>query len=134
MRRWCKHPVIAFDEGGSLEALIFPDLSYASGWMEAIDVDDGEYGETAWLDDGEVVRTSVEEVARGDRRVRLTPTGHHDVPELRRRLARAHPELAEASTSAIQAFTAAHLAVERAWRESHWQRRLSRWMRRRLQG
>ncbi|WP_328291243.1 hypothetical protein OG218_00480 [Kineococcus sp. NBC_00420] len=122
--------VIAFDAEDSLEPIVFVDLSFAASSMEAIDVDDGEYEEIAWFDDGEVIKVGIERVARADLRVKLTPTGQYDLPALREALARTRPDLAEADVVAVRAFAAEELAAEETWQESRWHRRLSRWLHR----
>jgi hypothetical protein len=122
--------VIAFGVGDAPEPIVFTDLDVAAGWMEAIDIDDGEYERTAWFDDGETIEVDVEQVARADLRVKLTPTGFHDLPGLRRALARTRPHLADADPAAVRTFAAEELAADEAWRQTRWHRRLSRRLRR----
>ncbi|MDQ3465221.1 MAG: hypothetical protein M3500_11110 [Actinomycetota bacterium] len=47
--------VFVFDSDGDLN--VFPSLETASGWMEAVDVDNGEYA-AAFLHNGTVVQMS----------------------------------------------------------------------------
>lgn len=122
--------MIVFDGRDTHEAITFDDLRAAAGWMEAIDVDDGEYEKIAWFDDGEVIEVGVEQVARTDLRVKLTATGRYDFPALRRALARTRPDLAEADATAAQAFAAEELAADAARRRSHWHQRFKRRLRR----
>ena len=122
--------MIVFDGGDSHDAIVFADLGFAAGWMEAVDVVDGEYEEIAWFDDGEAIEVGLEQLAPANLRVQLTPTGRHDLPALRQALARTRPDLADADPAAVRAFAAGELAAEEAWRQSRWHRRLSRWLRR----
>ena len=121
--------VIVFDGRDTHEAITFDDLRVAAGWMEAIDIDDGEYEEIAWFDDGEVIDVGVEQVTRGDLRVKLTATGRYDFPALCRALARTRPDLADANMTTVQAFAAEELAADAAWRRSRWHQRFKRWLR-----
>lgn len=62
------------------DLMVFVSLDDAAGWMEAIDVDDGEYPALFTLD-ARLVTASTE-----DQRVNLTVTEEHDEPALRQRL------------------------------------------------
>jgi hypothetical protein len=70
--------VFVFDREGDLN--VFPSLRAASGWLEAVDVDGGEYP-AAFLDDGSVV-----EMSTADQCVVLTATATRDLPRLDRLL------------------------------------------------
>lgn len=123
--------MIVFDGEGTEEPIVFVDLRSAADWMEAIDVEEGNYEETAWFADGELIQVGVELVARADLRVQLTATGRWDLPALRQALARTHPALVAADVAVIHAFAAADLAAQDDWKASRWPRRLSRWLLRR---
>jgi hypothetical protein len=66
--------VFVFDCEGDLN--VFPSLETASGWIEAVDVDNGEYA-AAFLHDGTVVQMST----LGERVV-LTPSDTRDTLQL----------------------------------------------------
>ena len=119
--------VVIFDE--SDEPNVFPSAKVAQDWMEAIDVDDGVYGSTAWSADAASLRISTE-----DDRVILTRTGDRDLPGLQQRLARRRPEMADASLEQVQALIDDLLAQEAAIQEGRLHRRLTRWLKRRTLG
>lgn len=62
------------------ELYVFPFEDYAAGWMEAVDVDDGEYA-AAYLLDGTVL-----EVRAAEEQVFLGRTDGRDIPALLARL------------------------------------------------
>ena len=66
--------VFVFDRGGDLN--VFSSLQAASGWLEAVDVDNGEYI-AAFLHDGTVVATRT-----ADNLVVLAATDTRDLPRL----------------------------------------------------
>lgn len=66
--------VFVFDAEGDLS--VFASIDAAAGWMEAVDVDAGEYA-AAFLHDGTVVDMSIDR-----ERVVLTPTGERDAAHL----------------------------------------------------
>lgn len=68
--------VLVFYNDGDLD--VFPSLQHAGGWMEAIDVDGGEYA-AAFLHDGTVV-----DMRTAQERVVLTPTAKRDPVRLDR--------------------------------------------------
>lgn len=70
--------VFVFDRDGDLN--VFPSLKVASGWLEAVDVDGGEYP-AAFLDDGSLV-----ELGTAGEEVVLTATATRDLPRLDRLL------------------------------------------------
>jgi hypothetical protein len=72
--------VFAFTENG--DVVVFPSLPAAAAWMEAIDIDDGEYV-AMYGEDGRIIRA-----ATRDDCVVLTPTEDADLPALRLRLRR----------------------------------------------
>ena len=59
---------------------VFPSEAYATGWMEAVDVEEGEYA-AAYLLDGTVL-----EVGAADEEVFLRRTDRTDLPTLLARL------------------------------------------------
>ena len=74
--RYCRAvpAVFVFDGDGDLN--VFPSLRAAGGWLEAIDVDNGEY-QAAFLHDGSIV-----EMGTAGETVLLTPTATRDLPRL----------------------------------------------------
>ena len=68
--------VFVFDSDGDLD--VFSSLGAAEGYMEAGDVEDGEYGD-AFLHDGTVVKMGVT-----DERLVLTPSAVRDAGRLDR--------------------------------------------------
>ena len=70
--------VFVFGVGDDL--YVFPSENYAAGWMEAVDVDEGEYA-AAYLLDGTVL-----EVSAAEEQVLLRRTDSTDMPGLMARL------------------------------------------------
>ncbi|MBC9819701.1 hypothetical protein [Terrabacter sp. MAHUQ-38] len=64
------------------DLLIFTGLDEASSWMEAVDVDDGEYP-AIYTDEGSVVKASL-----NSETVVLADSGRRDLDDLSNRLAR----------------------------------------------
>lgn len=71
--------LFVFDSGGDLH--VFASARRASSWIEATDVEDGEYP-AAYLHDGTVV-----ELDTADGGVVLRLTRHRDLPAVRARVA-----------------------------------------------
>lgn len=115
--------VFVFDTSGDLN--VFASLGDAAGWMEAIDVDDGEYA-AAYLADGTVLRLSTD-----SNRVVLTPVPERDLPGLTAAVGQYERRLhGQAEVDDLVRYANAWL--RREW-EAAWPRR-PQWLARRLHG
>ena len=115
--------IFMFGDGGPV---IRESVESASGYMEAIDVENGEY-EVIYDDTGVVYQPQIEGY-----RVRLVPTDTRDRDDLVRRLADYSETLGLALDPASQDFT---IDLARSISASEWSRRwpkrprwLSKWM------
>ncbi len=116
--------VFIFDTSGAMS--VFASESQAAGWLEAIDVDHGEYV-AAYLDDGTVV-----ELAAADERVVLRRTNSRDMPGLMARL-RAHQRAIGRPDEVGDLVAFANEILHEEW-EGRWPRPprwLERWLPRR---
>jgi hypothetical protein len=119
-----REAVLVFDRDG--EVMAFPRLEDAAGWMESIDVLDGEY-EGAFTPDGRLVEiTGVR-----DGPVSLRITTEKDDIGLGDRLVRSRARMGFASDVSDPVSVANEL-MRREW-ELKWPRRPT-WLRRRLRG
>jgi hypothetical protein len=105
--------------------IIFPSVSHAAGWMEAIDVADGGY-DAVFMLDGRVV-----EVTTDRDRVVLTPTARQDEAGLRERI-RNSPVLPHSDADREDLVAYANATLRAEW-EARWPKR-PRWLARRLHG
>ena len=115
--------VFVFSSDGDLD--VFPSLADAEGYMEAVDVRDGEYDE-AFLHDGTVVQISVE----GERAV-LTPSTSRDGVRLDEALDDYHRRVG----GGVRSGSALDYAND--WFRMEWERRWPRrpvWLARKLHG
>ena len=115
--------VFVFDSDGDLD--VFSSLGAAEGYMEAVDVEDGEYGD-AFLHDGTVVKMGVD-----DERVVLTPSAVRDAG----RLDRAIDEYQCRVGADVRSGSALDYANE--WFRKEWERRWPKrpvWLARKLHG
>ncbi|SDR89775.1 hypothetical protein SAMN04489717_0946 [Actinopolymorpha singaporensis] len=111
------------------DALVFRSLEHATGYMEAIDVEEGEYVALFTETGGIVNATTTAE------RVVLTVTGERDEADLRARL-RDHQRrmrTPEPITDPV-AFASDYLRREREWEWAHRWPRWPAWLDRRLHG
>jgi hypothetical protein len=119
--------LFVFERGGDLS--VFPSISAARAYMEAIDVANGEY-EALFAVDGRIVTVSARDDATAADDITFTVTSKRGDTELDRRLA----EYRRASSRVLPedrlAFANAILLWE--W-ESRWPKR-PRWLARRLHG
>jgi hypothetical protein len=119
-----REAVLVFDRDE--EVMAFPRLEDAAGWMESIDVLDGEY-ERTFTPDGRVVEiTGVR-----DSPVSLRITTEREDIGLRERLMRSRARMGFAS-DVDDPVSVANELMRREW-ELSWPRRPN-WLRRRLQG
>lgn len=115
--------VFVFDSDGDLD--VFSSLGAAEGYMEAGDVEDGEYGD-AFLHDGTVVKMGVD-----DERVVLTPSAVRDAG----RLDRVIDEYQRRVGADVRSGSALDYANE--WFRKEWERRWPKrpvWLARKLHG
>ena len=115
--------VFVFSSDGDLD--VFPSLAEAEGYMEAVDVRDGEYGE-AFLHDGTVVQIGVE----GERAVLTRGTSRDGV-----RLDEALDEYHRRVGGGVRSGSA--LDYANGWFRMEWERRWPRrpvWLARKLHG
>jgi hypothetical protein len=113
--------------GGDGELIPLPTLAEAAGFIEAIDVLNGEYDAVFTLD-GRLVHLSAEEDGGP---VMLAVTGQADLPGLQRRLQHAQPRERFTSDPADPRAVANEL-LTRAWQQCRPQR--PRWLDRLLHG
>ncbi len=115
--------VFIFDRDGDLN--VFPSLRDAAGWLEAVDVEAGEY-KAAFLHDGTVVNvgTSAETVV-------LTPTAVRDQRSLCDEIARYQQRVASAPQT-VDPLDFANEWLRREW-DVRWPKRPA-WLARRLHG
>jgi len=112
--------VFVLDRDGDL--MVHANAAWAAGWMEFLDVEDGEYV-AAYRVDGAVLAISS---AREEEAVVLTLTGQVDVAALQALVDEA-VRRAPAETRAYDAVTALDFAE--AWFAEEWGRRWVRWPR-----
>lgn len=115
--------VFLFDRQGDLN--VFASMSDAAGWMEAMDVEDGEYP-SAFLHDGTVV-----DMACSSGAVVLTSTAVRDLPLLERLLTGYRRGL-RGATSTAAPLDFANEGLRQDW-ERRWPRR-PLWLARRFHG
>lgn len=115
--------VFVFDREGDLN--VFPTLGTAGGWLEAIDVDGGEYS-AAFLHDGTMV-----EMGTSREGVVLTATATRDLPRLDQMLKEYQHRVGEL-VSGGSALDFADDWFRREW-ERRWPKRPA-WLARRLHG
>ncbi len=113
--------VFVFDTSGDMN--VFASEDHAAGWMEAIDVDEGEYA-AAYLHDGTVV-----DLRTADERVIVRRTDRKDLPALMAGL-RAHQRAVGGpeDVSDLVAFANDILREEWAGRWPRPPRWLKRWL------
>ena len=116
--------VLVFNRDGDVMA--FPHLDVAAGWMEAVDVLEGEY-EAAYTIDGRELTI----VAERDSPVSLRVTDVRDVADLRTRLARSGMHMG-LSFDLSNLSAVANYLMRREW-ERRWPRR-PRWLSRLVHG
>jgi len=112
-----------FDNEGDLN--VFPSLQVATGWLEAVDVDGGEYS-AAFLDDGSVV-----ELGTAGEEVVLTATATRDLLRLDRLLSQYQHRIGDPVTGG----SARDFAND--WLRAEWEQRWPKrpvWLARRLHG
>jgi uncharacterized protein YijF (DUF1287 family) len=119
-----RQAVLVFDRDG--EVMAFPRLQDAAGWMESIDVLDGEY-ERAFTPDGRVVEIT----GLRDSPVSLRITTERDDIGLRDRLMRSRARMGFTS-DVDDPVSVANELMRQEW-ELRWPRRPD-WLRRRLHG
>ena len=117
---------VFFEDGSGLE--VFRSLDRAQGWVEAIDVSNGEY--TFMTVDGRAVEASVG--GQHDQEVQLRITDQHVKPLLCSRLAAALPVVGLPAALAGSPTLAAKALAEKQWRAPWPQRPV--WVHRRLRG
>jgi len=120
-------PVFTFSIDGYVRVHLSPEK--AAGWMEAIDVEGGEY-EVIYDDSGLVYEPDVV----GDRRVALVPTDRRDLDDLVRRLEAFGERTGLRMPEARPGFTQGAAEVLAAWEwDRRWPKR-PRWLSRRIHG
>lgn len=115
--------VFVFDNDGDLN--VFPSLLAAAGWLEAVDVDAGEYA-AAFLHDGTVLAMGIDR-----ERVVLTPTDTRDAARLDQSL-NAYQRRVGGPARDGSALDYANEWLRAAW-EQRWPKRPA-WLARRLHG
>jgi hypothetical protein len=111
-------PVLVFSRDGDVD--VFASVRAAAGYLEAIDVEDGEYAAIFTYDGCEVAATT-----GAGNEVHLTITDRHDPDRLEELVRRARPEAAGVVGLANE-------ELRLAW-EGRWPRR-PRWLHRRVRG
>ena len=116
--------VFVFSNDGDLD--VFPSLQAAEGYMEAVDVVEGEEYAAAFLHDGTVVRIGVD-----GERVVLTPTEARDAARLDQSLDAYQRRVGAAARSGSA------LDYANDWFRAEWEQRWPKrpaWLARRLHG
>lgn len=104
--------VFAFTQEG--DAMVFTSLADAASYMEAIDVEDGEYA-ALFLIDGRIVAATT-----GAENVVLTVTADRDEHGLKRRVREYRLRAGEPPVDDL-------VAVANDWLQRDWERRWPRW-------